>query len=169
MKRIAILSALTALVIAGGTVSALAHDRNGEDGQGRKGPKGPQIPFAELDADGDGKVTQAELDAHFAAHFATIDTDGNGTLSAEELAAEAQGKNAERMAKRTARMMERMDANGDGVLSLEEMQPKNGDKMFARLDTDGDGAISEAEFEAMKAHRGKGHGKGFGQKGRDNN
>jgi Ca2+-binding EF-hand superfamily protein len=42
-------------------------------------------------------------------------------------------------------MLERQDANKDGVLSLAEMTPAAGrvDKMFDRVDTDKDGAITK--------------------------
>ena len=42
-------------------------------------------------------------------------------------------------------------ANGDGVLSIDEMQSdKRADRRFDRIDSDSDGAISKAEFEAAK-------------------
>jgi Ca2+-binding EF-hand superfamily protein len=44
-------------------------------------------------------------------------------------------------------MMKRFDADGDGVVSLQEFQAA-GDAMFARLDADGDGRISAEEWAA---------------------
>ena len=147
-------------------------------------PRGPQFNFADLDADNDGKVTPAELQAHAAARFAAADTDGNGTLSVEELVARQELLRAERMQRGAERMMERMDANKDGVLSADEMRPQNGDRMFARLDADNDGAISEEEMNKarerfadrhegkfgkwMKRHGDGEHGHGEGKKWHQN-
>ncbi|MBT8455508.1 MAG: EF-hand domain-containing protein [Alphaproteobacteria bacterium] len=115
-----------------------------------RGPQGGPVSFETFDADGDGKVTQAEFDAFRATRFAERDTDGDGFLSAEEIAASMQRE----MGPRAERMIERMDANGDGLIAPDELGPR-GDRgnMIARLDTDGDGAVSEEEFEAMKMRR----------------
>ena len=43
-------------------------------------------------------------------------------------------------------MIERMDTDGDGMLSAEEMDPPRSAMMFSRLDRDDDGAISEDEL-----------------------
>jgi Ca2+-binding EF-hand superfamily protein len=54
--------------------------------------------------------------------------------------------------------MSRMDADGDGKLSLAEMSnPERGDKMFARLDKDGNGTLSAEEFAEMRMGM-RGHG-----------
>lgn len=109
--------------------------------------------FATLDADGDGAVTQAELQAHAAARFAAIDADGSGAVTAEELAEAASGK----AAARATRMIERLDANDDGQLQQDELLARGGDRagrMFERVDTDDDGAISQEEFDAAQERRG---------------
>ena len=147
-KRILMIALFSGTVMMAGAVQA----------QGQRG--GPD--FATLDADGDGILTQEEMESRGAARFAEADTDGDGGLSADELTAAA----AARAAERTARMLERLDTNGDGLLQQTEMQPR-GDragKMFERMDTDGDGGISEAEFDAARARlmerRGERHGQG---------
>ncbi len=112
--------------------------------------------FATLDLNGDGVVTQEEIAARGEARFAAADSNGDGALSAEELAAAASANAADRV----AQMLDRLDANEDGVLQQSEMQPRGGDRgarMFERLDADGDGAVSEAEFDDAKdRHRGRG-------------
>ena len=105
--------------------------------------------FATLDADGDGQITQAELAAQAEARFATIDTGSDGAVSAAELTAHMQAE-AET---RAAQMLARVDANGDGLIQPDEMQPRGGDmaaRLFDRADTDSNGTISEAEFTAMQ-------------------
>ena len=79
--------------------------------------------------------------------------------------AERERKQAERQAKR----FERLDANGDGLITADEHDAaaaKRMDRMFDRIDTDGDGVITEAEREAakeaMKERRGK---RGRGRRG----
>lgn len=117
------------------------------------GHQGPRASFETLDADGSGGITIAEMQAAATARFAEADTNGDGILSADEITS----KDTERAAKRVARMIEKRDANGDGQLSLAELQPNEDRvaKRFARVDADGNGAISQEEFEAMKKHRGK--------------
>lgn len=91
------------------------------------------------------------------ARFTRTDADGDGFLTAAEL--EAAG--SEKAQKRSARMIERLDVDKDGKLSLDEMKNPRRDpaRLFERLDTDKSGGISEAEFQEAKAHRKKGrHG-----------
>jgi Ca2+-binding EF-hand superfamily protein len=110
-----------------------------------KRPKG--MSFSQLDADGNGELTQDEMRARGAARFATVDADGDGFLTVEEL--EAAG--SERAKKRSARMMKHLDADGDGKISQEEMQNRDkGGRMFGRIDADGNGTVSEEEFAAAR-------------------
>jgi hypothetical protein len=107
--------------------------------------------FETLDADGNGELTQAELQARGQERFAAADANGDGFLTAEEL----QARVGERAANRIERMIERRDTNADGQLSLEEMSPDE-DRIaerFARADKDGNGTISEAEFEEVMEKR----------------
>ena len=118
-------------------------------GEGRGAGNRPS--FETLDADGNGEVTKAEMQAAADARFASADTDGDGFLSVEELTAQA----SERMGARIEKMIERRDANDDGKLSRDELRPNEErmEKRFARIDADGNGAISKEEFEAMKDKR----------------
>ncbi|PSL19659.1 EF-hand domain-containing protein [Shimia abyssi] len=159
---------ITGIVVAALSVTAVAASAKGQGGKHR----GMQINFEELDTNGDGFVTQAEMDAHAAARFAKMDTNGDGALSADELEAAVAERAQERAKKGAARMIEHRDANGDGVLSQDEMKPKaeRSAKMFDRLDSDGDGQISKEEFEAARekmrhGHKGK---KRDGDRGGDN-
>ncbi|MFV0335283.1 MAG: EF-hand domain-containing protein [Tropicimonas sp.] len=137
---------------------------------GRMGMMAPPA-FAQLDADGDGKVTAAELEAYPAARaaerFSQADADGNGALSPEELTAAI-----DRM--RVEAMMSRLDTDGDGAVSQAEMEAmmgqmretvKPGERMLERADTDKDGTISAAEYDAFAESRMKQRGRGFGKWG----
>lgn len=166
----------TAMIIA---LTATSLPVMAQDGPG---PRGPRLDFATMDTDGDGKITKEEMAAAAAARFAEADTNGDGSLSTEELVARmearAAAREAERMQRGADRMIERMDANDDGVLSADEMAPRDDSRMFARLDADEDGAISQEELEKARERfadkREKGgkrhgwdHGKGPGKKPRD--
>lgn len=76
--------------------------------------------LARLDLDGDGVVSQAEIDTAAARRAAEIDTNGDGVISAEELLAWREARMAERRQQRVERALARMDADGDGVVSAEE-------------------------------------------------
>ena len=77
------------------------------------------------DADGDGRVSQAEFIASAAARFEQRDTNRDGVILPDEA-----------QASRDARRSERRD------------------QMFAALDTDGNDQISRTEFDARAEHRG---------------
>ncbi|MBY6137001.1 EF-hand domain-containing protein [Nocardioides marinus] len=145
MKHNTFIAAIVAVACATASGVALA----------KGGPHhGPKMSFEELDADGSGEVTQAELQAHKQARFASADANGDGLLSLDELQAQASAKAAER----AARMLERFDKNGDGSLSEGEMpKPRDGARMFERMDRDGSGGISKQEFEEARMHRGGKH------------
>lgn len=81
--------------------------------------------------------------------FKRMDTDGNGSISQEELEAGMKKRHGKRAEARQGRMMEHMDANNDGKLTKEEMGSHMSDRMMSRLDADGDGRISKAEAEKM--------------------
>ena len=120
--------------------------------------------FDEVDANKDGLLTEAEMQAFRAARFAAADTDGNGSLSVEELSVMQMQQMQDRAAQRSAKLLKRLDANGDGQLSAEEMakmersgkgKSGKGKAMFERADADGDGMISKAEAEAAAQDMGK--------------
>lgn len=173
MKTKTLFSAVTLAAMVAASFSTVANAEIGSRGGDRMQQ---MFIFEEVDANADGKVTKEEIAAYQAAKVAAMDTDKDGNLSEAELIAGHEQRRAEREAERGAKMVKRMiekrDANNDGVLSVEEMTPPagRGDKMFARADADGDGAISKAEAEAIKekmakrfgdredGHRGKGKG-----------
>ena len=142
------------ILMAAGVVVALAPVASFAKGEGRGGQR---ASFEQLDQDGNGEVTQAEMAAQAAARFAEADSNGDGLLTKEEISAKA----GERAQKRLDRMFERRDANGDGALNLEEMTPdaERVAARFKKIDADGSGGISKEEFEAMKGRFGKRSGK----------
>ena len=168
---------------------AIARGQFGGDGaMGMRGPMGGPggglfaVQFSDLDADGDGLVTEAELTARAEAlaadRLAGIDTDGDGAVSAAEIEAgvlarieervgnrmgkgQRAGDPAERAATMAARMLEARDADGDGVLSGDELSPgADVAALIDRFDTDDDNAWSAEEFAQVGFGKG-----GFGDRG----
>lgn len=99
--------------------------------------------FKAVDANGDGRITAAEQDAHRAARFKTLDANGDGVVSADEYLASHRAKMDERMRGHFAKL----DADGDGRLSAAEADGKR--KMdVMRFDANGDGAVTQDEIRA---------------------
>ncbi|MBL9059323.1 MAG: calcium sensor EFh [Mangrovicoccus sp.] len=118
------------------------------------GPMGPD--FATLDSNADGKVTAEEVTAWRTAQFAAADANSDGKLSAEELTVWIEARRAEHQAQMAARMITRMDADGDGALSLVELPGADMANRLGWLDRNADGAIDAEEFAAM-GQGGPGH------------
>lgn len=159
MKRTVLISSLTALALAGTAWAAFAASDDMPRRADDRGDRPMMMPFEDIDADGDGKITAEEMQAHATLRFEEADTDKDGLLDAAEMQAQMLARATARMAERSARMIERMDRDGDGKLSAEEMRagPREGDRfarMLSRLDEDGDGALSREEFEAARDMRG---------------
>ncbi len=147
---------ITGIIMAGLALAATPLLASGSGGGGH----GPRMTFQELDTNGDGQITAAEMEDRAAARFAKADTDGDGLLSRSEMEARAQKKAADRV----TGMIKRFDKDGDGALSQAEMPgPRRAGRMFERFDLDGSGGISEQEYsearEGMGEHKKGHHGK----------
>jgi hypothetical protein len=131
----------------------------------------PTFPLLEtLDADKDGKLSQAEIDGAVAA-LKKLDKDGDGKLSKEEIGWPPVGMGRGRPGMMGSggpgfgpggvggdpgvsfvdRIMNN-DKNSDGKVTKEEL-PERMQWMVQRLDTNRDGAIDKAEAEAAAAPR----------------
>ena len=170
MKRI-FLATVSLAAVAAFTLPAAAHGPRGMGGKGHPGMMKEHL--AALDADGDGTLSEAEVQEHREAMFAAIDANNDGVLSQDEMSAHHEAKRAEMEARSVDRMFENFDANKDGLISREEavagkaakreeMQARWGErkgadggkpefkgKHFARMDKDGNGSISKDEFEGQ--------------------
>lgn len=148
--------ALVGVVVAALGTAALA-DRRDAEGMRGDGPF-PPFDFAAVDADKDGRVTEAELTAWRADRVKSMDANADGKLSADEIKAGQMARAEARASEMAARMVADHDADGDGLLTAAELgAPPLPARMFARVDANGDGAITPEEVEALQgrmAHRG---------------
>lgn len=143
-------------------------DGPGPMGRGGEVPNMGPLSIEALDADGDGAVTPAEVEARKAARFAEADADGDGGLSAEELVALEEIVRDEMRAVRAAAQVGVMDDDGDGLLQASEIEARTPrlQPIFDRLDADGDGALTQAELDAGRPARGEGRDGARGPGGR---
>lgn len=144
----------SALALAGAAMllSAVSAEARGkEHGKGHARPS-----FEQLDLNGDGQITRAELAGQAAIRFDAADANKDGELDRSELLAMGR-EGAER---HVERMLKRGDTDENGTLSQAEMEAMHakrskGDRaarMFERADANGDDAISAEEFAALKDH-----------------
>ena len=119
--------------------------------------------FDQLDADGDGRVSRAEMETYRAERLRSADRNGDGRLDPQEF--ETFWLEVTRPMR--IRAFQFLDADGDGVVGAAELQ-RPSDRMFMRMDRDGDGYLtpmSAAERERMR-ERMREHGRERGP-GRD--
>lgn len=112
-------------------------DQFGGPGGGMMGPMMIKRVFELADADKDGKLTQAEIDAARTQRFESHDANGDGKLSL----AEFESLFAEVTEPVTVRAFQFLDPDGDAQITMEEFA-KPGARLVERFDRNGDGALS---------------------------
>ncbi len=115
-----------------------AHGRKGHHG-GRGGGSSEMMRmiFGAVDANGDGSVTQEEVDSYRATKLGEVDASGDGALSLDEFATLYAEFTRGRMVDR----FQDLDADGDGMISDAEMDARFGN-IVERMDRDDDGALT---------------------------
>ena len=103
--------------------------------------------IASFDADGDGKITHAEMTAGLARTFAAADTDHKGSIGYIQYGDWALTWLGDRNALPSPF---EVDGDHDNRITLAELQAVF-DRIFARLDTDHDGALTHAELLTIRA------------------
>jgi Ca2+-binding EF-hand superfamily protein len=127
--------------------------------------------FSKIDADGDGKITKAEMEQAFANRpggtqkadqlFAAMDPDGTGSITKDQFAAGMQKMHRHGAKPPSADdLFGKADADGDGKVTKDELEKAmanapggtaRADKMFSAMDTDGSGDVSKSEMESFFA------------------
>lgn len=147
-SRTKILGGTLAAVAVAATVFAVGHAQAG-GGWGGRGPHGGGFGgarmggevFDQFDADKDGVLTKAEVDAFRADRIRRFDGNGDSRLGLDEF----QGLWAEMTRPVQVRAFQFVDADGDGQVSDEEMR-RPLDALFARVDRDDDGSVARDEL-----------------------
>jgi len=136
-----------------------------QDGQGGKGGQGnnedrAKQMFSKMDANGDGKLSRDEFRGPDQA-FDKIDENNDGSLTMEELQKGRKGGQGRQGGKKGG-LLERNDTDSDGKVSKAEMQAGFA-KHFDRVDKNGDGFLTEDEMPKRGKSRGQdreGRGRG---------
>ena len=102
--------------------------------------------LTEADANGDGRVTRREYDAHRADIFAKLDRNGNGVASADDAPKIRIAK--KKFTEKLEQVLAMADKNGDGLLSRAEWDQPERD-IFALIDQDEDGIIILADLPVL--------------------
>lgn len=110
---------------------------HGRNHHGRRGGNRMAQMMENFDTNGDGQLTQEEIDGARAAQLAEFDADGNGQLTLEEYQALWLDAMRERMVDR----FQAHDDDGDGQVTVEEFN-EDFDSIVERFDRNGDGVLS---------------------------
>ncbi|MTI42751.1 Ca2+-binding EF-hand superfamily protein [Roseibium hamelinense] len=122
---------------------------------GGRGEQRMERLFERFDLNGDGSFTQEDVDTVNAEAFAKADTTGSGSLTLDEFKAHFMDRSADRQ----VRGFQRLDRNGDGVVTQEDFIEIT-DRMFNRFDRNGDGELTRVDRHGQKAgENGKGGGR----------
>lgn len=143
--RIKVLSAAAAAVVVAGVAVAgqgmaqrMHHGHYGMGrGMGMFGALGGEQLLREVDTNGDGRITQAEIDAAVNARFARFDANKDGRLSLDEF----QALWADLTRPAMVRAFQFMDPDGDASITKAEVDERFG-RLVQRFDRNGDGALS---------------------------
>lgn len=107
----------------------------------------PLTSFEGKDANGDGKITQAEYAKAAQAIFQMMDADQSGTVTVQEMDAARAALGMANSAVSSEKIIQQADSDGDGKLTLAEWMA-NANAQFDALDTNKDGVIDRQEWDA---------------------
>jgi Ca2+-binding EF-hand superfamily protein len=128
------------LAFAGAVYDAVGQDR--PPMRGGPGMEGGQMPLQRADVDGDGEISFDEFASSMSNGIGGADLNHDGKITTEEIVKNIVETRVRPMAEN---MVRRFDANGDGALTMKEIDQRQ-KQMFARLDRNGNGKIEASEM-----------------------
>ena len=105
--------------------------------------------FQRIDTDGDGRISNAESEAFRADRFRKLDADADGFVTKAEMPDRKKRKRSAGLEKRFGKL----DADGNGTVEKAEYDAM-ADSRFERMDSNGDGALT---LDEIRDHRQKHH------------
>jgi Ca2+-binding EF-hand superfamily protein len=143
------LAAALAVGIAGAAAAQTATDSTGAAGTEGAGDR-HQMMFKRIDADGNGSITQQEMETWRSKAVFRLDADNDGKVTKEEVQQHMAQRQAEGgQAPDSSRFFSTYDANGDGAIDEEELK-NGGSQRFQTADTDANGELSMEEWTALQ-------------------
>jgi len=142
-------------MMAGGHHGGHHGGHDGDGGRHGHGGKAKMLGMLETyDANGDGQITQAEIDSFRADRLKAFDKDGDGSLTLAEYEALWLDAMREHMVDR----FQGHDDDGDGKITLEEFGEQTRNAVILR-DRNGDGVLSLDDIGAGGGRHGMGQGR----------
>jgi len=124
---------------------------------------------AELDSNGDQKLSRIEFEAGADRRFAESDQNHDGKVTAEELVAAEKSRQEKARQRREQDHLKQMDRDGSGDLDASEFRAA-ADRHFQQMDSDGDGMVDSREWRPPGPPPGRGprqNGRGPGSRSQD--
>lgn len=106
----------------------------------------PLTSFEGKDANGDGKISQAEYAKAAQAIFQMMDADQSGTVTVQEMDAARAALGLSNAAGSSEKTIQQADSDGDGKLTLAEWMA-NANAQFDAMDANKDGFIDHQEWD----------------------
>ena len=130
--------------------AACSGDRSPPDPREHQAPFHPPIEIVKrYDADRDGTLTRAELEAGLKADFAAADTNHDGKLDEDE----TRAVNEQRWSEGLSTTSTLVDWNHDGVVDFNEFAG-TARSLFEELDKNGDGKLTAREMDPKPDRQG---------------